>query len=1032
MNRWESARVIEFRLLGPVEIRVDGRPVELRRPQLRAVLAALAVEAGRPVPQETLLDRVWGGALPEGARGALYSHITRLRRVLESAGLESAGLKSAGQQVAGRQVAVLRHAAGYVLDSDPDNVDLHRFRRLLALAREGSRTDRERSLLLREALGLWRGLPLADVRGDWADLSRVGWRQQRLDAAVTWAQVELRLGGGDEVLGTVRELLVEYPLAEPLAAAQMRALAAAGRIAEALECYVAVRARLVAELGTEPGLELQAAHQAVLRGEAGPAQASAAPAPPPGGPDGSVAAPGRRTGLDAAEHPRPAQLPPPVRGFTGRLDAIGALDALLDPPDGSASTAVIAVLSGTAGIGKTALAVYWAHRVAERFPDGQLYVNLRGFDGTGHASNPAEVARQFLWALGVPAERVPAEPDAQLALYRSVLAGKRVLVVLDNARDTAQVRPLLPGSPAACTVVTSRNQLTPLVAADDAFPVTLDLLSAGEARALVERRIGYRRVSAEPAAVEQLVAGCARLPLALSIATAKAQLSDFSLAVLAAELTDAGQRLGTLDAGDPATRVRAVFSWSYHRLTPQAARLFRLLGLAAGPDISTAAAASLAGLPLPEARESLTELAQASLVTEQAPGRYAFHDLLAAYAAELAASTDPNEERQLATDRLLDHYVFTAHAADRLLNPARDPIQLPLSGPSAGTGAERLADDRAAMDWLTAEQPVLLAALRLAAGTGNDTQVWQLAWGLDTFLLRRGHWHERAEAWHDAVAAAERLSDPVAAAHALRDLARVSNQLGRHSDARGYLVRALGLFADAGDPIGQAHTHRVLASLSEREGRPDRALHHDQQALDLFRAAGHVQGQADALNSVGWDHSLLGDHAQALACCEQALVLHQETGDRWGEATTWDSLGHAHHHLDHHADAVDCYERALVLVRELGDRYFEADTLARLGDTHRAAGAPGAARVAWESALAILTDLGHAAAGDVRAKLAGLDSPASQSPASQSAMSPSAVSPSAVSEKAVSEKAVSEKAVSGSAESPTSAGPASAVPESAA
>jgi tetratricopeptide (TPR) repeat protein len=675
-------------------------------------------------------------------------------------------------------------------------------------------------------------------------------------------------------------------------------------------------------------------------------------------------------------------LPSPVRGFTGRfgaLTALDALDALLEPPDGSAPDAVIVVLSGTAGIGKTALAVHWAHRVADRFPDGQLYVNLRGFDGTGQAMNPAEVARQFLWALGVPAERVPAEPDAQLALYRSLLAGKRVLVLLDNARDTAQVRPLLPGSPVACTVVTSRNQLTPLVAADGACPIALDLPSAEEARALVERRLGADRVSAEPAAVEQIIAGCARLPLALSIATARARQSGFPLAVLAGELADTGRRLGALDAGDPATRVRAVFSWSYRALTPPAARLFRLLGLAAGPDISTAAAVSLADLPPPDAEALLAELVGASLLAEQAPGRYAFHDLLAAYASELAGGTDTEAERRLATSRLLDHYVFTAHAADRLLNPARDPIQLPLAGPAAGAAPQRLADDRAAMDWLTTEQPVLLAALRLAAGTGNDIRVWQLAWALDTYLLRRGHWHERAGAWHDAVAAAERLADPVAAAHALRDLARVSNQLGRHGEARGYLVRALDLFAEAGDQIGQAHTHRVLASLSEREGRPERALHHDQQALDLFRAAGHRQGQADALNSVGWDHSLVGAHAEALACCQQALVLHQDIGDRWGEATTWDSLGYAHHHLENHADAVACYERALVLVRELGDRYFEADTLTRLGDTHRAAGAGDAARVAWRRALAILTDLGHAAAGDVRTKLAGLDAASSRS-----------------------------------------------------
>jgi DNA-binding SARP family transcriptional activator/tetratricopeptide (TPR) repeat protein len=947
---------VEFRLLGPVEVHVDGRSVELGRPQLRTVLAALAVEAGQPVSADTLVDRLWDGAPPKGARGVLYTHITRIRRALESA------------EGNPRRAVLVRRAAGYVLEVDPDNIDLHRFRRLTAAARDVRQADRDRVGLLREALGLWRGTPLAGVRGHWAARSRVGWRQQRLDAAVAWAQAELRLGRGGQVVGAVRELLAEYPLAEPLAGTLMRALATAGRIGEALECYAATRNQLVDELGTEPGRDLQAVHQAILRGELDQVEP---PQQPTGQPDepAPAAAPAR------PEYPRPAQLPREIRGFTGRQDALDTLDALLDPCDGPLSTVIISAVSGTAGIGKTALAVHWAHRVAHRFPDGQLYVNLRGFDGTGQTMNPAEAVHLFLSALGVAAERIPADPDAQVALYRSLLAGKRVLVVLDNARDPEQVRPLLPGSPAAFVLVTSRNQLTPLVAADGAHPLTLDLLSAVEARTLLERRLGLGRVAAEPAAVEQIVVCCARLPLALSIATARAQQSGFPLAVLAAELADATRRLGVLDAGDPATRVQAVFSWSYQALTAPAARLFRLLGLHPGPDTSVAAAASLAGLPWPAARALLAELTRASLVREQAPGRYTFHDLLAVYAAELCRDTDPEEERQAATGRLLDHYTHTAHTADRLMNPARDPLPLPLAGPAVGTSPEQPADDGAALGWLTVELPVLLAAVRLTAEAGLDQHTWQLAWALDTFLHWRGHWHDRARVWQAAVGAADRLANPIAAAHAHRDLARADNRLGRYDEAHTQLGLALDLFAEAGDPVGQAHTHRTLASLSERQDQRDRALHHDQQALALFRAAGHRQGQADALNSVGWDYSLLGDHAQALAYCQQALTLHRQIGDRWGEATTWDSIGYAHHHLADYREAIDCYQHALVLVRDLGDRFFEADTLGRLGDTHHAARSPTPARAAWQQALAILTDLDHPDADQVRGKLANLNAP---------------------------------------------------------
>ncbi len=678
-------------------------------------------------------------------------------------------------------------------------------------------------------------------------------------------------------------------------------------------------------------------------------------------------------GTDARSVPR--QLPAAVSHFAGRSGELTALTGLLRGRADTGGTVVISAIGGTAGVGKTALAVYWAHQVADRFPDGQLYVNLRGFDPSRQVMDPAEAVRRFLDALHVPPERVPADLDAQAALYRSQLAGRRMLVVLDNARDTAQVRPLLPGAPTCLVLVTSRNRLTGLIAAAGAHPVSLDLPSAAEAWELLARRLGGDRVAAEPEAVEEIITACARLPVALAVVAARAAIQPhLPLHVLADELRDTRLRLDALVGDDPHTDVRAVFSWSYHALTPDAARLFRLLGLHPGPDISAPAAASLAGVPTSTVRPLLAELTRTSLLVEHTPGRYTFHDLLRAYATDLAHITDPDAQRHDATHRLLDHYLHTADTADRLLAPTRDPITL--TPPQPGVTPQHPADHEQVMAWFTTERPVLLAAVDHAAATGFDVHTWQLAWTLANFLDWRGHWHDLAAAGRVAVAAAGRLGDPTVQSRAYRLLARAYTELGHFDDAHTQLRHALDLATQGGDQVGQAHTHNTLAYLWERRGRPAQALNHARQALDLFRAAGHQSGlQAETLNAVGWYHALLGDHRQALIYCQQALILFQELHDRYGQAATWDSLGYAHHHLGHHTQAETCYQHALTLWRDVGDRYEEAATLTNLGDTHHAAGNTDAARDAWQQALTIFTDPDHPDADQVRAKLAALDTP---------------------------------------------------------
>jgi DNA-binding SARP family transcriptional activator/tetratricopeptide (TPR) repeat protein len=953
---------VELRLLGPVEIHAGGAVLAVGVRQRRAVLAALAIDVGRLVPRPVLIDRVWGDDPPTQVESAIYVHVTHLRRLL--------GRVTAAEDRPA-PVSLDRLAAGYLLGAEPDEVDLYRFRHLVAQARDPANADDQRAELLRSALALWRGEPLAGLLGPWAARARAAWRQEYVDAAVVWADVEVRAGRADTVVGPLRELAAEHPIVEPLAGVLMRALHAAGRSADALAHYTMVRQRLVDELGVDPSAELQVVHRAILRGDLDTP------------PHKDTARPATATTTAIAV---PAQLPAVVAGFAGRGDQLAHLDKLLaNTPSRASAAVVISAVSGTAGVGKTALAVYWAHRVADQFPDGQLYVNLRGFDPTGEPMATAQAVLGFLDALGVPSDRIPADPDAQVGLYRSLLSGRRMLVVLDNARDADQVRPLLPGTPTALAVVTSRNQLTALVAADGAQPLPLDLLTPAEARELLAGRLGADRVAAEPAAVEQIITACARLPLALTIAAARAQHTGFPLDTLAAELAAnldetnaADRRLDALDAGDPTTQVRAVFSWSYTALTPPAARLFRLLGLHPGRDITAPAAASLAGQPPGDTRPLLAELARANLIVEHTPGRYTLHDLLRAYATDQAHTHDTDRQRHIATHRLLDHYLHTAYTADRLLYPSRDPIAL--SPPQPGVTPEHPTDQRQATDWFMAEHPVLLAAIQHAASTGFDNNAWQLAWTLRIFLDRRAHWHDQAAAGRAAIAAgraaiaaATRLADPAAQARAHRTLAHAYIRLGRLDDAHTQLSHALDLYRRAGDQVGQGYTHRNLLNLWERRGQPAQALDHAWQALHLYRAAGHQVGQAAALNSVGFNLALLGDYQQALNACQQALTLQQNLDDRPGQALTWDSLGYAHHHLGHHTQAITSYRHAIDLFRDLGDRFNEATTLSQLGDTHHAAGDPQTARDAWRQALTILTDLGHPDAGRVRAKLHNLN-----------------------------------------------------------
>jgi DNA-binding SARP family transcriptional activator len=946
---------MEFGLLGPLVVRSGETAIPVPHGHQRTLLAVLLLDAGRVVSLDDIAETMWGPAPPPSAAVTIRNYVKRLRQALGEAGPD--------------RISFRQH--GYLISVADDELDVSRFAKLLASARAAARVGSwdQAAVLVREALSLWRGEPLTDIESDALALrERPRLAELGLQAVETRFEAEVRLSHHNEVLAELQRLAADHPLREHLHALLMLALYRCGRQAEALTAYQQARAVLVEELGVEPGVELRDLQQQIL---------AADPALDP--PEHAVTAGPGVGAAGAPALPVPRQLPAAVADFTGRAAELAALAQVLDGAGaGTPGTMVISAIGGMAGVGKTALALQWAHQVATRFADGQLYVNLRGFDPAGIPVTAAEAIRGFLDTLGVPPERVPQDPEAQAGLYRSLLAGRAMLIVIDNALDEQQVRALLPASAESLVLVTSRSQLVGL-AADGARLLPLDVLTDPEARQLLAARLGHARAAAEPEALGEIAALCGCLPLALAVAAARAAARpEFPLAALATELADSARRLDALDAGDPGSSVRAVFSWSTRQLTDQAARMFRLLGIHPGPDITVPAADSLAAIAEANARRLLHELARAHLITEHIPGRYAFHDLLRAYATEQAHRTDSATDRHEATGRILDHYLHTAACAALLLDSARQPVAL--AAPRPGATAGQPADRRQALAWFEKEHQVLLAAVDLAVGAGFDNYAWQLPWAMTSFLQIRGHWHELAAAQRTALGAAARLGDTAAQAVCSRLLANACDELRDHDQARVHYARSLTLHQRLGDRLGEAKTRNDLSLLAEHQGRYAEALGHAEQALRLYQAIGDKASEAHAFNTVGWSHVLLGDYQQARAFCRQALTLCAETGYHWVEGPAWDSLGCAEHHLGNLAEAAACYQRALSLHREAGSRFHEADTLTHLGDTCQAADDPARAEEAWQQALSILEDLQHPAAGQVRAKLASTNHHASPNP----------------------------------------------------
>ncbi|HEY4453601.1 MAG TPA: BTAD domain-containing putative transcriptional regulator [Pseudonocardiaceae bacterium] len=890
---------IEFRLLGPVSVLIDGEPVPLG-PRQQALLAVLLVEPNQLVSRDQLLDRVWGDKQPIRPANAMQTQLTLLRRAIPD-------------------VAIVWRNGGYQLVVDESAIDLDRFRDLVAQARAVppdqavARWD--------EALALWRGEPCTGIALPWFARLRTALLAERYAAQLDRTDVLLQLGRHDLVLPELTSQAQDQPLDERVAGQLMLALHRAGRTAEALAHYMRVRERLADELGADPSLSLRAVHQQLL-----------------GTPD------------EVRPAPVPRQLPAAPGSFTGRARELATLTRILDSVPEHGGTLVISATSGTGGIGKTWLSLHWAHQYADRFPDGQLFVDLRGFSPEARPLDPATAIRGFLDALGVDPANIPTSVAAQAALWRTLAADRRLLVLLDNAANAEQVVPLLPGGSSSTVLVNSRDHLTGLITGHGAHPVGLDILTDAEARELLSDRLGAERVAAESDAVDELLALCGGFPLALSIVAGHAQSHPgFPLAALVGELRD--NRLAALADDDPAVSLPSVLSWSYAALTDEQARAFRLLGAVSCADIVPAATASLLDRSIQDTRSILRALQRASLLRQDRPGRYGMHDLVRAYAREQSGP-----EAEPAVRRLVDFVLHTAHAADAVINPPRPRITL--APPVAGACPIRFDDIKSAMRWFTDEFDNVTALHHELAARGWSESVWQLAWASTTYRERTGGLVEDLAVWQTSLASALTLADPAVEVRVRHQLGIAHSRAEQYEQAQAELAEAARLAEDIGDLTMRAFVARSITRAYDLEGRLPEAEAHNKHALVLFERTGNPVWIAGGLNNAGWLAARLGDYEYARSCCDQAIALYRQhqPDDHSGLGHLLDSRGFVATRMGRYEDAIDYYEQARAEYLIAGNVYFDAEALEMLGNTYRALGTLDRARECWQQALQIYRD----------------------------------------------------------------------------
>ncbi|WIY00722.1 BTAD domain-containing putative transcriptional regulator [Amycolatopsis mongoliensis] len=946
----------EFRVLGPFEVRVRDRTLELGGPRIRTLLALLVANADRVTAVSTMADALWDVDATPGTERTVRTYMSRVRRSLAPVAA-----------VLGAADLIETRAAGYALRLSPAFLDAREFERLVpagrtALAAGDPVTASDR---LSQALALWRGDAYEDFAGTPALLAetrrlhglRLGAVEDRVDA-------DLATGAGEALIAELTALSEQHPGHERLWGQLMTALYRAGRQADALDAFTRARAVLVDQFGLDPSPRLTEIHRRVLDNDSRLFPAT-----------GPVRLPARpRT--DAAEH-APAgavrnDLPGDIADFAGRETELARLLAARAGIAHTAPTAVvIEAIDGMAGIGKTTLAIHAAHRLAEHYPGGRLFLDLHGHTSGQAPITPPAALDTLLRALGVPADRIPHDQDARAALWRAELAGRSTLVVLDNAADAAQVRPLLPGSAGTLVLITSRRRLVDL---EPAHILSLDVLPEADAIALFTGIVADGRLTAEPESVRDVVELCGRLPLAIRIAAARLRSRPaWTVGHLADRLRQAHRPLAELSAGDRS--VAAAFALSYRQLDAPRQRMFRLLGLNPGPDIDVPAAAALAAVAPGEAERLLESLVDDHLLEQPVTGRFRFHDLVRQHAQSTALAEEPEPGRRAALRRLVGFHLHTAHRGSRLLDQQHPPIDV--GEPPAGCTPAPLRDDAAAMTWFDVNHQCVLAARQAAEDAGWDTCVWQLAWTLDNFHYRRGHLQANITSWLAGLAAAERLHDLAVQARAHRRLGLVYGPFGKPAEALHHLHRSLTLSREIGDTLGQAGVHFVLALHWTHEKDDEQALEHATSALEQYRALGDPKWEARALSLIGACQSRLGRHEEARAHAEAGLAFCRERKDVYGEADALDSLAAIAHETGHHGDALGQSRQALTLWRLLDNTYRQAGTLASMGDAHRALGHHDQARAAWQQAIDLYRARNlHPAADEIEKRSANLGSAA--------------------------------------------------------
>ena len=968
--------MMRFRLLGPLEIRAGEDWRGIGAPKWRSVLATLLIHPGQIVPADILINEVWGDAPPAKAANLISIYVLRLRRLLEDTD----------------STLLVTRAPGYQLRVGPADTDAQLFE---TMVRDGRRAlavgDPEGAASqLAEALMLWHGSPLADVPPTplvEAEAERLA--ELRLDAAELRITAELACGGHAQAVAEIRRLLADHPLREGLWLLMMRALDGAGRHAEALEVYGRARDVISEQLGVDPGAELRQFHAELLakdsvappgtisagtvtarpRKREEPEPAGSSPVPDP---QRAPARPGRGSRPGG---PSPEQLPADVADFTGRDEQVKRLcDLLAGVGRGTNSdpgAVRIAVVAGAGGLGKTSLAVHAAHRVRRKFPDGQLYVDLLG--ATPNPLPAEDVLARFLRDLGVDGRDIPVDEAERAARYRTTLARRRILVVLDNARDAAQVRPLLPGTASSAVLVTTRSRMPDLASTK---LVDLNVLDDDESLKLFINVVGEERSAAEPEATAELLDACAGLPLAIRICAARlVTRSGWTIRAMADRLRDQHRRLDEMRAGDLA--VRASFQVSFASLPVSTdkqgidpARAFCLLGLWQGASISSAAASALFGTPEYSAEDALEVLVDTHLLESTAPGRYRFHDLLRVYAAERAEADLLAAERDAAIVRLFTWYVRTADAAATAVSPHR--YSLPLDAAQADDPWPGFADAQDAFGWYDSERGNLLAAIRQAAACGLHEVAWRLSAPLFSVFNRRGNWADLVTTHRIALDSVRHVRNRLGEAWVLNNLGQA---LGRKHLREGIdlLQQALDIRRDEGDRVGEAQAAHNLAEVQYLVNGPEVALPYLQQSLDVQRAVGHSALLGATLNNLGEIYLELGRLNESVDCLTEALPIFARIDSAHGQGHVLLNLGRVYLGLDRQGDALDCLHRALVIHRATGDRPNQALALKFLGQAQLSAGQVDNGRESLSRALAVFTELGDdSRAAQIQSELASL------------------------------------------------------------